>query len=125
VEGWKLEHVQQLLVHYRSKEILIERQSDSLNGKRISLSTGIAGAVASTGKTIVINDADKDPDCDSILNPGIVSKQVICMAIPDNNSQVMGVIRACNKFNNAPFTSDDEKMLQYVCGNAGITLTKS
>ena len=121
-----------LLVDHKSGELVLESSDPTTNGKRMKLDTGIAGEVAKTGKTMIDNGISNMQSVDPIFDAEfsqeekkMLTKQYIVMAIPNNQNKVMGVIRAVNKTSGSEFTIDDERMLQYICANAGITLTKA
>ena len=157
-EVLKADKVSVFLVNSRNPEELIVETSNDVRGTTISIHTGIAGSVATTGETVNLWDACEDKRFNNTMDSklmafcfslimassdiyniyvysfnfgfinqalsGYKTKQILCMAIPDNEHNVIGVIQAINKTGDTVFTLEDEGMLQYVCENAGMALMK-
>ena len=65
-------------------------------GLRIPLTTGVAGAVATSGRQIVIDDAYSDPRFDPSMDQtwNHRTKSMLCMPIFDAERTVIGVMQA-------------------------------
>ena len=90
---------------------------------RIPIDKGIAGAVATTGKAIVIKDAYQDDRFNQAIDKqsGYRTRQILCMplvgtvrsagdgaAAGAGSNQIVGVIQLINKKNTtAPFSEED------------------
>lgn len=91
---------------------------------RVPLGHGIAGHVGKTGQTENIADAYSDArfNRDFDLKTGYRTKTILCMAIKNTRSKIIGTIQVLNKKDETPFTKDDEELLSAFCSLAGISL---
>mmetsp|Transcript_28962 Transcript_28962/g.34161 ORF Transcript_28962/g.34161 Transcript_28962/m.34161 type:complete len:475 (+) Transcript_28962:83-1507(+) len=89
----------------------------------VPMGSGIAGGVASSGKTVNIPDcyADSrfDPSFDS--QTGYKTKNMVCSPIKDTTGTVVGVLQIINKAE-GPFDKGDEEVLDLLTAQAGIAL---
>lgn len=82
---------------------------------RFPVNAGITGFVAATKQTVNIQDAysdhrfDPQVDCDKFKH-----KTILCMPIMYANkpNKVLGVFQLVNKFDNLPFTRNDENFVE-------------
>ena len=92
-------------------------QTFSSREGRFPVNAGITGFVAGTRQTVNIEDAyadprfDKEVDCES---SGFKHKTILCMPImyPNKPNKVLGVFQLVNKFENLPFTRNDENFVE-------------
>ncbi len=90
---------------------------------RIPANKGIAGYVASTGKSLNITDAYQDPR----FNPapdqqtGYNTRNILCMPVFNSAGELIGVTQLINK-NQGSFTSSDEEFMRAFNIQAGIAL---
>ena len=85
--------------------------------KRIPLNQGICGAAASSGKTVVVDDVNKDP---RYLACSIETKSEIVAPI-FVRSEVVGEIDIDSHFP-AAFTADDRKLVEHCAELVGRSL---
>ena len=78
---------------------------------RIPSTSGIAGAVASSGETINIPDAYEDPRFDRSVdeNTGYRTRSILCIPLVDTEARVFGVAQILNKRDGSAFGPDDER----------------
>lgn len=83
---------------------------------RFPVNTGITGFVAATGETVNIVDAYADTRFDPVVDTGtgFKHKTVLCMPITYTGSRkaVLGVFQLVNKFDDLPFTKNDENFVE-------------
>ncbi|XP_014256166.1 dual 3',5'-cyclic-AMP and -GMP phosphodiesterase 11 isoform X2 [Cimex lectularius] len=81
---------------------------------RFPINIGITGAVATSGETInIINayeDSRFDPNVDE--GTGFRHRSILCMPIKNSTGEIIGVIQLINKFNELPFTKNDENFVE-------------
>jgi adenylate cyclase len=90
---------------------------------RIPSNRGIAGYVASTGQTLNIADAYKDPRFDPSTDKrtGYVTRNILCMPVYNSKNELIGVTQLINK-QQGSFTSSDEEFMRAFNIQAGIAL---
>lgn len=90
-----------------------ESRTSPMEG-RFPINLGITGHVATTGETVnltnVYDDARFDPEADQGTN--FKHKTVLCMPIKNSKNKIIGVIQLINKFNDLPFTQNDENFVE-------------
>ncbi|XP_057371613.1 dual 3',5'-cyclic-AMP and -GMP phosphodiesterase 11-like isoform X4 [Daphnia carinata] len=91
-----------------------EGSGTSPNESRFPINVGITSYVATTAETVNIIDAYKDTRFDPSVDEGtdFVHKTVLCMPIKNSDGYTIGVIQLVNKFNNLPFTKNDENFVE-------------
>lgn len=90
---------------------------------RIPANRGIAGYVASTGQTLNIPDAYKDPRFDPTTDKrtGYVTRNILCMPVFNSGGDLIGVTQLINKHQGS-FSSSDEEFMRAFNIQAGIAL---
>ncbi|XP_045612684.1 dual 3',5'-cyclic-AMP and -GMP phosphodiesterase 11 isoform X1 [Procambarus clarkii] len=122
------ERVQILLVHEASRGAFSrvfdlevkDLQGDDAESRtspfesRFPINIGITGHVATTGETVCIADAYEDSKFDESVdeNTGFRHRSVLCMPIKNTAGKTVGVVQLINKFDNLPFTKNDENFLE-------------
>jgi putative ABC transport system ATP-binding protein len=105
-----------LFVVDRPTQTLLLRVTEGLAGRqeiRIPIGSGIAGAVAASGKGERIPDAYQDPrfnrDVDKTF--GYHTKSILCLPMLDRRGEVFAVAQLLNRRDGQPFDADDEQRL--------------
>ena len=95
----------------------------SLIELRIPADRGIVGYVASTGETLNIPDAYKDPrfDPDSDKRTGYLTRTILCMPVFDSSGKLIAVTQLINK-KQGIFNSSDEEFMRAFNIQSGIAL---
>jgi signal transduction histidine kinase len=90
---------------------------------RLPLGSGIAGAVAATGRTVNIKDAYGDPRFNPEVDrvTGYKTHSVLCVPLRGKTGRVSGVIEVLNK-RDGVFTVEDENILAAIASQAGMAL---
>jgi adenylate cyclase len=90
---------------------------------RIPANRGIAGYVASTGRTLNIPDAYQDPRFDPTTDrrTGYLTRNILCMPVYNSESELIGVTQLINKHQGS-FTSSDEHFMRAFNIQAGVAL---
>ncbi|XP_022186791.2 dual 3',5'-cyclic-AMP and -GMP phosphodiesterase 11 isoform X3 [Nilaparvata lugens] len=81
---------------------------------RFPINIGITGYVATTGETVNIVDAYKDQRFDPSVDveTNFRHRSILCMPIKNSSGQIIGVIQLINKFEDLPFTKNDENFVE-------------
>ncbi|XP_047362344.1 dual 3',5'-cyclic-AMP and -GMP phosphodiesterase 11-like isoform X2 [Vespa velutina] len=122
------QRVQVLLVHKASKgsfSRVFDFEANDLTGEdsdsrtspfesRFPINVGITGYVATTGETVSIPNAYEDPRFDPSVDEGtgFRHRTILCMPIKNSSGQIIGVIQLINKFDDLPFTKNDENFVE-------------
>jgi signal transduction histidine kinase len=90
---------------------------------RLPLGSGIAGAVAATGRAVNIQDAYADPRFNPEVDraTGYRTHSVLCVPLRGKTGRVSGVVEVLNK-KQGVFTVEDENILQAIASQAGMAL---
>jgi|UniRef100_A0A7V3RGL0 diguanylate cyclase (GGDEF)-like protein len=117
-EAWSI-----LLVDRNREELVFEAAAgaagEKLIGMRININQGIAGWVARTGKSLIVEDVTKDPRFyDGVdKKTKFVTKSILCVPMKSCD-ETIGVVEVINKIGGEPFTKDDleifENLVQHV-----------
>jgi signal transduction histidine kinase len=101
-------------------------QGDEIVEIRLQIGEGIAGAVAQSGRSMVLRDAYKDPRFLRAVDAqtGYRTRSVLCVPMHDPQKNIIGVIQVLNKIHGY-FTMDDEKLLTTFAAHAAISIETS
>jgi adenylate cyclase len=91
---------------------------------RIPLNVGLAGHVATTGKSLNIPDAYNHPlfNKDVDERPGYHTHTLLCMPIISSSNKVVAVVQLLNKAGDVPFDCEDEQRFRDFAASIGIIL---
>ena len=111
-----------LFIINQDKQILRADKALGKDGERIEieipLDTGIAGYVARTGQPAIVNDPHSNPYFNSDIDreTGFKTRNILSLPIIDPQShEVIAVVQALNKLNNAQFNTEDrDRFLEIV-----------
>lgn len=98
---------------------------------KIKLGEGIAGNVALTKKSEIINDVSKDPRFTGKVDLQSGFKTRSILAVPmlitgqENNIEVIGVLEVLNKKNNQEYNEEDKKLIESLAGLASVTISNA
>jgi diguanylate cyclase (GGDEF)-like protein len=119
-----------LLVDASAQELVfaiaVGRSADSIVGKRIPLSEGVAGWVASHGSPAVVEDVKQDARWSSQIDNmiGFVTESIIAVPLRSGN-KVFGVIELLNRLDHRPFTAFDMRVISTIADFAAIAVEKA
>ncbi len=103
---------------------VISGKGQELMKLEVPLGKGIAGIVAETGETLIINDAENDSrvfkEADVATN--MVTRNILCVPI-NSNGKIIGVLEAINTNGRKDFNQDDELLLLALAEHAAIAIT--
>jgi CheY-like chemotaxis protein len=90
---------------------------------RFPASDGIAGWVAKTGISQIIDDAYYHPKFSKEIDnqTGFITKNILCVPIKNHRGEVIGVFELLNK-KNGLFNKSDEEFLNILAVNVGISI---
>ncbi|MBD2099287.1 GAF domain-containing protein [Leptolyngbya sp. FACHB-261] len=130
-----MDEARELMQADRSTLFLLDREHNELWSKvaqgkngalleiRIPANKGIAGFVASTGRTLNIPDAYADPRFDPSTDrkSGYRTRNMLCMPVFNSMGDLIGVTQLINKHQGS-FTSSDEEFMRAFNIQAGVAL---
>ena len=90
---------------------------------RLLNSSGIAGEVFHTGKSLIIQDAYSDGRFNQSIDEktGYITKSILCVPIKAARNEIIGVAQVLNK-KEGHFTEDDVMLLEAIATQAAIAL---
>jgi adenylate cyclase len=91
---------------------------------RIPLGSGIAGAVASSGAPVRIDDAYADPRFNPEIDrrTGFRTRSVLAMPVRDRQGRIFGVAQLLNRRDGRPFDPADEQRFARFAAPLGLIL---
>ncbi|KAM3916134.1 dual 3',5'-cyclic-AMP and -GMP phosphodiesterase 11A [Leptodactylus fuscus] len=102
--------------------------TDNSNEVQVPWGKGIIGYVAEHGETVNIPDAYQDRRFSDEIDKltGYKTKSLLCMPIRNSDGEIISVAQAINKTpGGAPFTEDDEKVMQMYLPFCGIAISNA
>uniref|UniRef100_H3A1Y1 Phosphodiesterase n=1 Tax=Latimeria chalumnae TaxID=7897 RepID=H3A1Y1_LATCH len=108
--------------------VLPSSSTEDSNEVQVLWGKGIIGYVAEHGETVNIPNAYEDHRFSDEIDKltGYKTKSILCMPIRNSVGEVIGVAQAINKnTSGAPFTEDDEKVLQMYLPFCGISISNA
>jgi signal transduction histidine kinase len=92
---------------------------------RLKLHQGVAGLVAATGQSIVVNDAYADARFSGAVDEatGYRTEQVLCVPIKGRRGEILGVLQLLNK--PSGFTPEDVEVLGLLASQTGVALANA
>jgi putative ABC transport system ATP-binding protein len=107
-------------------ELVLRVAQDVAPGEtvRIPMSSGIAGAAASSGRPVRVADAYQDPrfNRDVDLRTGFRTRSVLCLPLHDRSGEVFAVTQLLNRRDGAPFDATDEERYADFAASLGVLL---
>jgi transcriptional regulator with GAF, ATPase, and Fis domain len=84
---------------------------------------GIVGEVIQSGKSLVVDDAYRDPRFDQSVDKqfGYVTRNLLCVPMPGPDGRALGAFEVINK-HQGDFTADDRTSLEELCIPASIAI---
>lgn len=120
-----------LLLDCKTNELIFtlvtgNQKVKELQNRRIPADKGIAGWIASTGRSIIIEDVSDDDRFDHSIDEvtGFKTESIIGVPLKTSN-RVFGVIELINKLNGDRFTPLDLKILTTIADFAAIAIEKA
>jgi len=99
------------------------KKSKEIKKFKVKVGEGIAGRVAEKGKSLIINDVNKDARWNKSIDNStkFKTKSLICVPLI-LDKDIMGVMEVINKRNNRYFDKNDEEILNSFANQAVIAL---
>jgi PAS domain S-box-containing protein len=116
-----------MLVDAESKDLVFEvvvgGGRPELVGTRVSPGEGIAGAVAESGRPLIINDVQADTRWYAGVDrpSGFHTRAILCVPLMAHG-ELIGVIEAINKRNGQPFVAEDQELLTSIASQAALAI---
>ncbi|OGS21349.1 MAG: hypothetical protein A2252_08905 [Elusimicrobia bacterium RIFOXYA2_FULL_39_19] len=101
-------------------------KSNILKKLRVKIGQGIAGTVAQTKESLVVDDVSKDSRFSGSFDKssGFVTKSILAVPILLGN-EIVGVAEVLNKKNGQSFTEDDKIILQSLASFASVSIVNA
>lgn len=121
-EGWSI-----LLLDKEKQELVFEAAAgeagQKLIGIRLKINQGVAGWVARTGKSLIVEDVTRDPRFyDGVdKKTKFITKSILCVPMKSGN-EILGVVEVVNKVGGEPFTKDDLEIFENLVQHITIAL---
>jgi diguanylate cyclase (GGDEF)-like protein len=121
-EGWSI-----LLIDKKRQELVFEAAAgeagEKLIGMRIKINQGVAGWVARTGKSLIVEDVAKDQRFyDGVdKKTKFTTKSILCVPMKSRD-EIIGVVEVINKIGGEPFTKDDLEIFEALVQHITIAL---
>jgi len=120
-----------MLLDKTTRELVIQIPTgpikEQITGIRIPYGQGIAGWVAEHEEAVVTEDAATDPrhygQVDSAS--GFKTRSLICVPMKGPSGEILGVLEALNRHDNAPYTQTDIDLFIVLADQAAIALEKA
>jgi putative ABC transport system ATP-binding protein len=114
------------LVDRERGELVLHVAQDLAPGEtvRIPLGSGIAGAAATSGRPVRVDDAYQDPrfNRDVDLRTGFRTRSVLCLPLHDRSGAVFAVTQLLNRHDGRPFDAADEQRYADFAASLGVLL---
>jgi K+-sensing histidine kinase KdpD len=131
-----MEKITRLMEAERSTLFLIDADTGELWSKiaqggvdteiRLAPDQGLAGWVATTGKSINVRDAYSDPR----FNPGVDTEtgfkthNMLCQPVRNQEGHIIGVVQVLNR-SSGDFTTQDENLLSAIASQTAVAIENS
>ena len=95
----------------------------SIKSKPIKLGQGIAGWVAKTGESLILNNPYQDPRFDPSFDKksGFKTRSYLCMPLKTFDGRIIGTVQVLNK-RKGKFTKKDAEIFSYFCNLSAIAI---
>lgn len=117
-----------LLLYDEEKEelyfdVALGEKGEIIKKIRLKMGEGIAGSVAKTRKSLIVNDVKKDPRFFKKADEqsGFVTKSILCSPLIYKD-KLLGVIQAINKRDNKTFSDEDLNLFESFANIVSIAL---
>ena len=97
---------------------------DAVNGRRTTLRSGVAGAVAAWGRPILIKNIETDRRFRRLNHPRYRTKSLLCVPLRVEG-EVIGVVNVNNKVNGEAFDEDDLALLAMLNERVGSAIERA
>ncbi len=107
-------------------EVALGEKGEKVKEIRLKMGEGIAGWVAKTGETVIIDDVQNDPRFfkGADKKSSFVTRNMMCVPVK-SEGKVIGVLQAINKLKAGKFTKDDLEGFISLADQVAIAIEKS
>lgn len=131
-----MDRITRLMEAERSTLFLLDEETGELWSKvaqggvdkeiRLKVGQGIAGWVASTGKSINVRDAYEDPRFNPSVDSqtGFTTRNMLCQPVRNQEGHIIGVVQVLNR-NTGDFTDQDENLLSAIASQTAVAIENS
>lgn len=106
-------------------DLVLSDKGEILQGKRLKLDEGVAGAVAREGKARIINNVGECAEFSNCMDSitGFVTRNICAVPITIQG-KLIGVFEVVNTIGRDGFSDEDLQMLYYLADASGIAVNK-
>lgn len=106
-------------------DLVLSDKGEILQGKRLKMDEGVAGAVARESKARIINDVGECAEFSNCMDSitGFVTRNICAVPITIQG-KLFGVFEVVNSLNRDGFSEEDLQMLHYLADASGIAVNK-
>ncbi|MFP4597380.1 MAG: GAF domain-containing protein [Persicimonas sp.] len=131
-----MDKITRLMEAERSTLFLVDEDTGELWSKvaqggvdteiRLDVGQGLAGWVATTGKSINVRDAYEDPRFNPNVDAdtGFRTRNVLCQPVRNQEGHIIGVVQVLNR-NSGDFTPQDENLLSAIASQTAVAIENS
>jgi len=104
-------------------EVALGEKGALLLHTRMPIDKGVAGAVATSGKPLIVNEAARDARhaWQFDVQTGFLTRSIICVPM-QIKGMTIGVLEVLNKYSGEGFDHEDEQLLMTIAGQAAIAI---
>lgn len=120
-----------MLVDEASQELVFrvalgEKGKELVEKFRLKMGEGIAGHVAKTGESLIVNDPSKDPRFAKRFDKatGFQTKAILCVPMK-NQGRTLGVLQAINPLRRKGFRKGDQELFESFAAQAALSVEKA
>ncbi|MFQ5988333.1 MAG: GAF and HD-GYP domain-containing protein [Candidatus Methylomirabilales bacterium] len=104
-------------------EVALGERGREVKEVRLKVGEGIAGWVAKTGKTAMVNDVGRDPRFLGRVDvrTHFITRNMICVPVKSRD-RIIGVLQAINRLSLRSFTIEDQRLFESLARQVGIAI---
>jgi putative ABC transport system ATP-binding protein len=114
------------LVDHKAGELVLRVAQDlpEVGTVRVPLGSGIAGAAATSGTVVRVDDAYADPRFNAAVDraTGFRTRSILCLPLHDTRGEVFAVTQLLNRRDGQPFDAADERRFAEFATSLGVLL---
>jgi GAF domain-containing protein len=114
------------LVDHKAGQLVLRVAQDlpAAGTVRVPLDSGIAGAAATSGAAVRVDDAYADPRFNPAVDraTGFRTRSILCLPLHDTRGEVFAVTQLLNRRDGQPFDERDERRFAEFATSLGVLL---
>ncbi|MFQ5881703.1 MAG: HD domain-containing phosphohydrolase [Candidatus Methylomirabilales bacterium] len=104
-------------------EVALGERGREVKEIRLTVGEGIAGWVAKTGESAIVNDVQRDARFAGWVDvrTHFITHNMICVPVK-SRERIVGVLQAINRLNGHPFNAEDQRLFESLARQVGIAI---